>query len=370
VARGQGFDALLTISNQIAPAPGGHPTDVDRRKLKSVRLHHLSWTEVLTTAVMQKVHRGVADPDQAWILQELIRYLEHERSGAMEFGDMGPSWTTVRDALTAGTLRPTDGGLLEVVGRFDQLLHYASLRLGKQLGIEVQLVLSRREQGDPRVRAELLADSLVRTGAMSGSLRIPNTVAPVTVTADLRAGRVSTSIDVDAPKSGKPVTRVNWLVRQLKDAPGSLRIDALAQYDRGPGASELLETVRADPNVLVTDAKRELKTFHVSHSCPTGTKRARGRGSFIDSVLACLDGFYESTVQVLKPWSAPPPKLRSEGIVDREPKVAPSLPSTSISSQDGTENGTGLKPQPLASQPPTSQQAESAALLAGPLPER
>ena len=83
VAREQGFDAVITISNEIAPTPGAHPTAVDKRKLKKVALHHLSWTQVLTEAVMQKEHRGVADPDQAWILGELIRYLEHPRSGAM-----------------------------------------------------------------------------------------------------------------------------------------------------------------------------------------------------------------------------------------------------------------------------------------------
>src|SRR4051794_40687986 len=77
VAKEQGFDALITISNEIPPVPGQHPTAVDRRKLKKVALHHLPWSEVLTIAVMQKEYRGVADPDQAWILGELIRYLEH-----------------------------------------------------------------------------------------------------------------------------------------------------------------------------------------------------------------------------------------------------------------------------------------------------
>src|SRR5690606_2304881 len=74
IARDRGFDTLITISNQLPPVPGVHPTTVDRRKLRRVALHHWSWTEVLTHAVLQKEHRGVADPDQAWILGELIRY--------------------------------------------------------------------------------------------------------------------------------------------------------------------------------------------------------------------------------------------------------------------------------------------------------
>jgi hypothetical protein len=92
VAREQGFDAVITISNEVPPLAGQHPTAIDKRTLKKVALHHLLWTEILTLAVMQKEFRGVADTEQAWILGELIRYLEHPKSGAMGFDDMGPAW--------------------------------------------------------------------------------------------------------------------------------------------------------------------------------------------------------------------------------------------------------------------------------------
>ena len=61
VAREQGFDALVTISNEIPPAAGQHPTTLDKRKLRKVALHHFSWSQILAEAVMQKEHRGVAD---------------------------------------------------------------------------------------------------------------------------------------------------------------------------------------------------------------------------------------------------------------------------------------------------------------------
>lgn len=56
---------------------------------------------------------------KAWILGELIRYLEHSKSGALEFDDMGEAWVGVRDQVTAGTLRTNDKGIAEVVARFD-----------------------------------------------------------------------------------------------------------------------------------------------------------------------------------------------------------------------------------------------------------
>jgi hypothetical protein len=201
VARDNNFDVVLTISNQMAPAPGVHPVDVDKRKLKKVALHHLSWAEVLTAAVQQRVHRGVSDPDQAWILGELIRYLEHPKSGALDFADMGSSWVTVREAVAAGTLRANDKGLPEVVSRWEQLLRFAALRLGRELGADVQVQLSRKEAADPSLRFTAQAQSLVSSGSLTGTLRIPDAVAPLDIAADLRAGRVTVSIDgrVDPP---------------------------------------------------------------------------------------------------------------------------------------------------------------------------
>ena len=68
VAREQGFNAVLTISNQLAGAPGEHPLTVDGRKLKKVSLHHLSWSQILTEALVAQANKAISDPDQAWIL--------------------------------------------------------------------------------------------------------------------------------------------------------------------------------------------------------------------------------------------------------------------------------------------------------------
>ncbi len=54
VAKVESFDALLTISNELVAIPGTHPTAVDKRKLRKVALHHLSWTQVLTEAVCRR----------------------------------------------------------------------------------------------------------------------------------------------------------------------------------------------------------------------------------------------------------------------------------------------------------------------------
>ena len=335
VARAEGFDALITISNEIPAVAGQHPTKVDKRKLKKVALHHWSWTYILSTAVMQKEHRGVTDPEQAWILGELIRYLEHPRSGAMELDDMGSSWVPVRQAVSAGTLRANDSQLPEVVARFDAMLRYAALRLGRQLGIDVVHVLSRKEQSDPSLRAAALTSSIVEAGLLSGTIRIPHTVAPIQVCTDLRSGRVTASLDIEAPKEGRPATRINWLVRQLKHAPDTLRVEVFTVGGRGPGETELLGKVREDPTCLVVDPEAGASWLPDRDQAPMGNKRGRGKGAFIDSVLDVVDDFYVDVVQHLKARTASPPRMRE---ISPEETANPSpLSSTALSSQDGAE---------------------------------
>lgn len=334
VAREQGFDALLTISNEIPPAADVHPTRVDKRKLKKVALHHLSWSQVLTAAVMQKEHRGVADPDQAWILGELIRYLEHPRSGALEFEDMGASWVPVRDAVAAGTLRQSDKQAPEVAARFDALIRFCALRFGRKLGAEVTPLVAKRDALDPSSRINSLVASLATSGELTGAVKIPNTVGPLWITADLKAGRVTCHVDLDAPKEGRPATRVNWLVRQLKDAPDSVRVEAFAAYARGGGTAELLKEVRNDPTCLLDESKKEIRTFRLAQVSPLGPKRGRGRGCAIDSVLDAVDSFYVDVLGRLKAWTAAPPRLREEPVTPTEPGLPSELISTSLSSQD------------------------------------
>ncbi|RSM77023.1 hypothetical protein DMH04_35875 [Kibdelosporangium aridum] len=337
VAREQDFDALITISNEIPPGHGQHPAKLDKRKLKKVALHHIPWTKVLYEAVLQKEHRGVADPDQAWVLGELIRYLEYPKSGAMAFDDMGSSWVTVRDSVRAGTLRGGDAPASEVALRFDALMSFAALQLGRKLGTEVITVLSRKEIAEPQLRLQAQVTQLSETGTLSAAIRIPDTVGLLTVTADLRANQVICHIDVDAPREGRGSTRVNWLVRQLKNAPQTARIDAFQLHGRGAGASELLGRVREDPKVLLGDSSKELKSFRVALMAPMGVKRGVGKGAFIDSVLSALGSFYEDVVQHLKAWTPAPPKVRSEIPTESAAVIDPGLVSSALSSQDGAE---------------------------------
>lgn len=338
VARRHEIQALLTVSNETPIATGVHPTKVDRRKLRHVGMHHLAWSEVLALAVLEKEHRGVADPDQAYILGELIRYLEHPRSGALEFDDMSSAWVPVRNAVADGTLRSNNPAAAEVAERFDALLRFTALQLSTRLGTDAVVAYTRKEAADPASRTARHVANIVNHGLLEGAVRIPNTVGPLRILVDLRARQVVCSVDVDAPKEGRPTTKVSWLVRQLKAASEKTRIECNVLNQRGEGASELLGKVRDHPDSLVLDPTKTIRAFTIALHSTMGVKTGRGQGTFIDGFLASVDTFYGDVLQGLKAWSAKPPRLREPADVielAKEQDVAPALVSTALSSQDG-----------------------------------
>jgi hypothetical protein len=198
--------------------------------------------------------------------------------------------------------------------------------------------LTRKELAEPIVRAQALTAELCNSGTLSGAIKIPDTAGVLHVIADLRAGQIVCHVELDAPREGRPTTRVSWLVRQLRNAPEVVRLEAFAMHARGAGTAALLAAVRTDAATLISDPKRELRAFRIAQSFPMGSKRGTGRGAFIDSVTGAIDTFYETVVQNLKPWAPAPPRLRSdEASVARPADVPAALVSTALSSQDETE---------------------------------
>lgn len=330
IAKEQGFDCVITISNQIARIPGEHPVDVNKRKLRKVSIHHLSWSRVLTEAVLVKSHRGVADPEQAWILGELIRYLQHPNAGSADFSDMGEHWVGVRDSVKHGTLRPTDKKAIEVAGKWEELVSFAVLRLGRELGTDVQEVLASKERKDISIRIARIVDAMATRGVMPGTIRIPDTVGDIVVKADLRAQQIVASVSVEAPKTGKDKTKINWLIRQLKRSSSTVRLDSWGVRSR-TSMSDLLSNVRNNPTILVPHDNKEIISFTVSISRPMGSMRSSGKRSFIDSVLSTIDDFYGDVVQHLREWQPSAPKLeRSEAEIEPTPVPPVVAPSKAV----------------------------------------
>jgi hypothetical protein len=338
MARDHGFDSLVTISNQITARPEDLPFNVDRRKLKRVSVYHLSWWRIITEAILQHQHRGITDPDQAWILGELIAYLDHENSGASGFEDMSEGWVRVRDGARQGTLRATDDEVRRVAARWEQLIDYLALGLSQDLGHEVTPLRSRGQTPDERLDG--LVAHLVG-GVLEAGLRVPDAAGPLDIVANLQTQQVTTLISVESPREGRPLSRINWLLRQLVDARDDLRIEVSFIGARETSAV-LLGEAREYPHHLLSasDTRRNPRSFTLAITRKMGLGRGKGQGSFVREVRRQVTDFYGEIVQNLKPWQARAPKLpEAPPAVPDEPQSEPP-PFVAVEARDLGEGTT------------------------------
>lgn len=308
VAKDNEFDAVITISNEIPPVLGTHPLDIDRRKLRSTPVYHFSWVRLISLAVASKEIHGIEDEEQAWILDELIRYLEHENSGALEFEDMGGGWTSVTDAVRTGIVRLADSDVTDVAARFDGLVRYISLKLGQKLSVDVEPVLSQRERSNPDLRTESLARELAEEHTMSARIRIPGTAADLEFRCDMRARRIHVFAKVPASGHARNETRVNWLLRPLSEMSGDVIIEA--HGSRRQHAAPI-EEFRESPKDALPDGFPEIRSFTITRVYDLGmSRRTSAKRSFINSVISAVDDFYINLLQPQKVWTRPAPRYK------------------------------------------------------------
>lgn len=273
-------------------------------------------------------------------LGELIAYLDHERSGASGFEDLGDKWVAVRDGARAGTLRASDAGVRDVAARWEQFVQYLALGLRQDLGREVTAVWPRKL--DLEARRDVIVKDLAETGHLRATVKVPDAVAPVDIDVDLKSRLMTTSIDIAAPREGRSKTRIAWLLRQLREAPPTLRLDVTFPLVRDT-TSQLLEMAHEKPDrlLLASDPKREPRAFTLALARDMGIKRGKGQGSFVGESKQHVLDFYRVVVQQIKPWAATAPKLPSppEG---SEPEASPRPPD--FSAEDARDPGEGRDP--------------------------
>lgn len=365
IARDHSFDAVLTISPEITASSAESPVAIDRRKLRSTNLFHFSWWRVLTEAVVQQRYRGISDPDQEWVLRELIHYLSSEASGALGFEDMGEDWVSVRKAGREGALRLGDSGARNVAERWDQFASALALSLSQELGANVQPQRSRKQTTPERI--DEIVKGLVETRELSTTLRIPDAIGPLTVRADLRSQQTLTSVSFDAPKDGTPRGRFGWLMRQLKEAPDGLRLEAVFPNARSTTTATVAQ-MRENPKALEyeQDPKRPPRAFVLTACESMGKKRGRAEGSFVRETGIQVLSFYGELVQNLKPWQAPAPKTHSaqpagDGVSGEADGGAPNTPVGDLTQAAAD----GARPDPVAVANPLARALRNSGASAG-----
>lgn len=305
IAARRGYEAVITLSNDVA-LEGSAMVEVkiDGRRKHKVSLWHLSWAEVAHQAQMLIRHEGVGNAAHAWLLQELLEYLQHENSGCHGFQNMGPAWVPVRKGIEDETIDPGDARAVEVVESWERLIRQVCLRLGGELGQKALPVQRARRGSDPKARRVAAAGRLCADGRLGAELRVDGASGVLSVTADLRTAKVRTSVDVPAPEGSYPLSQVKRLLRLLAEAPADLHVQALVEGENGPRGT--LERLRPEPGDLLPKDGAPLTGFRLSLVKGTGNTRGNTESGFIRSVDEAVDRFYQGVVAHLAAAEARP----------------------------------------------------------------
>ncbi|MFI1444183.1 TerD family protein [Streptomyces fructofermentans] len=296
IAARRGYEAVVTLSNDVELE--GSPlveVKVDGRRKHKVALRHLSWADVTHQARMLIRHEGVGNAAHAWLLQELLHYLQHENSGCHGFQNMGPAWVPVRNGIDDETLCQGDRRAVDVVESWERLVRQVCLRLGGELGQKVLPVQRTKRGTGPSERRAELADRLCLAGRLDSELRIEGSSGILALGADLRTGKLRTSIGIAAPEQGSPLTWAKRLVRDLSDAPADLHVETLLA-DGAAGPRGTLERLRREPGDILPRDNAAISGFRLSLFRGMGNTRGNAESGFIRSVDEAVDRFHDHVV--------------------------------------------------------------------------
>ncbi|NEC10820.1 TerD family protein [Streptomyces sp. SID8014] len=295
IAARRGYEAVITLSNDVALE--GRPlveVKTDRRRKHKVTLWHLSWAEVAHQAQLLIRHEGVGNAAHAWLLQELLHYLQHDNSGCQGFQNMGPSWVQVRNGIDAETLCPGDARAVDVIESWERLVRQVCLRIGGELGRKAMPVQRGRRGTDPAARRAALADRLCEEGRLTAEVRVDGSPGLLALVADLRTGKLRTSVEVPVPEGGYPLSSAKRLLRMLTEAPADLHVETLVGEGAGPRST--LERLRPEPADLLPRNGEPMLGFRLSLFKGMGTTRGGAASGFIRSVDEAVDHFHAQVV--------------------------------------------------------------------------
>jgi hypothetical protein len=314
IAKEQGLDCVITISNQFATQPEHHPVEDVRKSRSKIPVFHWSWMSILTITDILLKQDSVADEDQKLLLNELRRFLTHESAGVKGFDRMPPEWVEINRLVSAGGKIPAKSQeAIMVVDAWHQETRDLSLILSRQTETAVQEKLSRRHQTDPAQRRKDELQHLREDGQLRSVLDVPDAAAPVEVVADIARRTIDIGMSLRAPEDKvSSKARVNWLLRQVK----SERIDDVFVRMMWPGRSEstqfqLSELIK-DPTICEKDKNGlQVSRFHIFIARRLGARFTQ-QVNFIKELVDVVPFFYREIGQNLQEWRKPAPKIKAD----------------------------------------------------------
>ncbi len=307
-ARDSGIDAVITISNQFVARADHSPVKVTKTLLRKTGLFHWSWTYIQTQCEILS-RDMIEDTEQAFMVDEFLRFLDHKDTGIERLTSMNQGWKNlVQTVANRGALKKTDPEVEDCIGYWHQEERDLCLQLSRHVGANVQTVIGRKYANNQIARVKDGISRLVDEKVLDSGFRIPDCAADLEVRAHLTARTVTYGMKLKAPLDRKSTqARVNWLLRMLRVDDPRLVIRAHWPGRAKPTAQPVSE-LRNDPKAIQTERPDAAPhSFEVLLIEDLGGAFG-GRRVFIERLEENISQFYDLVGQHLRAWQAPPRK--------------------------------------------------------------
>ena len=316
LARKNGIDAVITISNQFTSKPDYHPIKLsDKRLLSKVEIYHWSWMYIFTQVHLLVSNADIEDEDQHFILNEMLRFLEDSGTKVKkEFDSMTSAWPTVIEKVASHSpLQKKDSDVCEIVSAWHQEVQDIDLILSREINIKVKTKLPRTHASDPIARINGDISNLVNKHLLTAKLEVPNAAAPIEIRVDIKGKTICASMMLFAPDNNKIKTnkaRLNWLLRQLRKS-SETDDTSIGFYWAGgkPKTHYMLRELEENSNIAWKDSSNiQIVRFEIC-VIQYATNRFKKPKVFVQDLEQLVLNFYKNVGQYLSAYRPPTPRI-------------------------------------------------------------
>lgn len=320
LAKLNNVDSVITISNELTPSPEINPTALTRALPKNFQLFHLSWASILTTAFL--LASSDEDPyendDEAFLVSELIRYLEHPNSGYVALDQMNKDWPKlVSDIQASHPLFAKSSEVVETVTAWLQEARDVALIMTRRLKEPVSIATSRSNLSNPSKWTETNAKDFIQEKVLSFELDVPNAASKILIEGDFLRRTVRVSMKLSAPTDRvSNAARLNWLLRQLVKSNREKIIIRCITRGKGQNYGAMADEI--DPKSDDIKELGDILSFQLEMSNDLGAK-FNSRKKFIECLEEIVPEFYSNVGQYLQAYVPPPPKYEKANATEEAP---------------------------------------------------
>lgn len=372
IARAYEINAVITVSNQLAPLPTHVPYSPPA-KIPAVDFFHISWINVLTQAeiVLEDREEEGLSRAQSFLLEEMIEYFTHRPgpgrppvSGVRFFTRMNEEWRDLVSGIRKGQQFRRDAPEIErTAASWHQAERSLCLMMSRRMSMSkkgnISLRISREHKANPAHRLRDACNTLATSKKLCSAFGVPNAAGDLEVTADLQCRTISCSMKLKAPLDRKRAgARINWLLRQLlqaqKEETGEEETGEAKNagfYDevlirafwpgRTASTQAPLARVREDAECLCPENRGAAPGSFEVVVIREGAARFSGQRTFMEDLEQLVPDFHNRVGRHLRPWTPPPPAIAERDPI-RDP--APDAPLQDRASSESPIGARALRP--------------------------